>query len=85
MIFKHLHIENFIPMLGCGTEAIDVDIVSNTLIVIGTNGCGKSSLFREITPFPANRSDYNKGGKRIVEIEHNGSHYILTSDFYFYG
>ena len=81
MIFKHIHIENFIPMLGCGTEAIDVDIVSNTLIVIGTNGCGKSSLFREITPFPANRSDYNKGGKRIVEIEHNGSHYILTSDF----
>lgn len=50
-------------------------------LILGTNGSGKSSLFEELTPLPANHSNYLKNGYKIIEILHNGSHYILTNSF----
>lgn len=81
MRITNVEIFNYTPLLHCGTKRIKVDITANTLIVIGTNGCGKSSFFRELTPYPANRADYEKGGFKKLTIEHNKSIYELCSDF----
>ena len=81
MKYVEIEINNYVPLLHCGTKSIKINITSNTLIVIGTNGCGKSSLFREITPYPANRSDNEKNGFKRVVITHGNSTYELTSDF----
>lgn len=81
MKYLSMEIRNFIPLLHCGTKSIQIDMVSNTVIVIGTNGCGKSSLFKELTPYPANRSDYEKDGYRKLVVEHNNSTFVITSDF----
>ena len=81
MRITQIEIYNYIPLLHCGTKRIKVDINANALIVIGTNGCGKSSLFRELTPYPANRADYEKNGYKKLIIEHEKSTYELCSDF----
>ena len=81
MRITQVEIFNYIPLLHCGTRRVKVDINANALIVIGTNGCGKSSLFRELTPYPANRADYEKNGYKRITIEHDKSTYELCSDF----
>ena len=81
MRITQIEIFNYIPLLHCGTKRIKVDINASALIVIGTNGCGKSSLFRELTPYPANRADYEKNGYKKLTIEHEKSTYELCSDF----
>lgn len=50
-------------------------------LIIGTNGSGKSSIMRELTPMPANHKDYDKGGSKIIVILFNGMVYRLISDF----
>jgi len=50
-------------------------------LILGTNGCGKSSLIEEISPFPAAPSDYSKDGSKTVVIMHHGIEYVLTSVF----
>lgn len=50
-------------------------------LILGTNGSGKSSLIKELTPLPANAQDYDKKGYKVITIEHNGNDYILSSQF----
>lgn len=50
-------------------------------VIIGTNGSGKSSLLRELSPLPASPHDYLSGGSKTIHIEHRGHSYILTSEF----
>lgn len=50
-------------------------------VILGSNGSGKSSVLAELTPLPGNPSDYTKEGSKEIWIDHNGSSYILISDF----
>lgn len=50
-------------------------------MIIGTNGSGKSSVMRELSPLPAYHGDYEKGGMKQIVIEHHNKNYRLISDF----
>lgn len=50
-------------------------------IILGTNGSGKSSFLKELTPFPTHSKRFHKGGYKIFECVHKGSKYVLTSSF----
>lgn len=50
-------------------------------LILGTNGSGKSSLLAELTPLPADSSDYVKQGSKRIKLTHGGYSYILTSTF----
>ena len=50
-------------------------------VIIGTNGSGKSSIMQELTPIPAHRRSFGKGGYKIIYIRHRGMLYKLVSDF----
>ena len=50
-------------------------------LILGSNGSGKSSILRELTPLPANPIDYEKDGYKRIKIEHNNKRYTLTSRF----
>ena len=54
---------------------------STIQIVLGTNGCGKSSLLEALSPYPQPSSDFRKGGFKLLEIEHNNNIYTLVSDY----
>lgn len=81
MKITSFEIYNYKPFLYCGNSYIKADIVSNTFICIGSNGSGKSSLLRELTPLPSIKTDYLKDGRKILHIEHNNNQYIISSDF----
>lgn len=49
--------------------------------ILGTNGSGKSSLLREISPLSAVPNEYHKGGHKKIHLEYKGKEYKLTSDF----
>lgn len=50
-------------------------------LILGTNGSGKSSLLRELSPLPPFSGDYTKEGSKTIELEENNNLYILTSTF----
>lgn len=52
-----------------------------TQVILGTNGSGKSSLLRELSPLPAQHIDYEKPGRKEIELEAHGRHYLLQSLF----
>lgn len=52
-----------------------------TQIILGSNGSGKSSLIKELSPLPAVPSEYRKGGSKEIFIEHRGKEYRLLSSF----
>lgn len=50
-------------------------------LILGTNGSGKSSIMNELSPLPANASDFAKDGYKEIHVEFNGELYILKSVF----
>lgn len=40
-----------------------------------------TSLLNELNPLPSVRTDFEKDGSKIMEIEHDGHEYVLSSDF----
>lgn len=48
-------------------------------LILGTNGSGKTTVLRECSPLPAVSSDYVSGGYKIIDLEHEGESYRLTS------
>jgi energy-coupling factor transporter ATP-binding protein EcfA2 len=50
-------------------------------LILGSNGSGKSSLIKELSPLPAEASEYRKSGYKHITYQHNGSTYLLKSDF----
>lgn len=57
-------------------------VPSSTIqLIIGTNGSGKSSLLKEITPLPPQSNEYEKTGYKITEWLHENNHYRLSAHF----
>ena len=63
-------------------EEITIHIVKSIVLLIGSNGSGKSTIIGELSPLPANHQDYRRGGHKIIVIEHNNNTYELKSIFY---
>ena len=81
MLITKIILDHYKPLLHNGITHIEVADIPQITILSGENGSGKSSMLREITPYPATRTDYEKNGYKIIEILHNNIHYKLTSDF----
>ena len=60
-------------------QSFEYDFTQKHTILDGVNGAGKSSIFNELSPLPANMDDYLADGYKKIVIEHNNSEYILTS------
>ena len=50
-------------------------------MITGGNGSGKTSLMSELSPLPADKSNFRKGGYKEIHIEKSGNKYKLISDF----
>ena len=81
MFITRFELHLYKPLLHNNIKHVVVDDLTQQTVLVAPNGFGKSSIMRELTPYPACRSDYEKHGKKIIEIQHEKSYYILTSDF----
>jgi len=69
----------FKRMLLNDIREITITPHSPVQIILGTNGCGKSSYLDQLTPLPADKDAYEKGGGKVINIFSNGSHFKCTS------
>lgn len=49
------------------------------MVIIGSNGSGKSSVLDELSPLPSHKSQFEEGGGKVVHCTHNGSTYVMES------
>lgn len=78
MITK-LIIKNYTPLAKKGATYIELDTKDIFNIILGRNGFGKTSLLRELTPFPPDNADYLQGGYKEVHIVIGKDAYQLKS------
>ncbi len=71
--YKRLSLNNINRFIMTPTDRVQ--------IIIGTNGSGKSSVLRELSPLPASHQDYHVGGSKTIVLSHQGTEYTLISDF----
>lgn len=64
-----------------GLETLVYTPEASAQIIIGSNGCGKSSLLEELSVLPPDKADMLPGGYKIIEVEHLGEIYTLRSDY----
>lgn len=81
MFLTSIILDNFKPLAHQHIKHFEANDLGHINILQAPNGFGKSSIMREMTPYPACRSDYGKHGKKVVVYSHNKSVYVLTSDF----
>lgn len=73
-------LESFIPFQFSKIKRLTLNYPSDMQIILGNNGCGKSSYLRTLTPYPLTRSLFDKGIREMV-LEHQGHVYTLISDY----
>lgn len=81
MFIKEIEIKNNTRLMIRGTTLIRVNFTEIHQLILGTNGCGKSTLVQELSPLPPQGSDYLKNGYKKVVIEHENKTYTLVSKF----
>ena len=71
--YKHFRLTNI--------EKISIDFTEQVQLILGTNGSGKSALFRELSPLPALGEHYKKNGYKYISLSHANNSYELRSNF----
>lgn len=64
-----------------GIETLRYTPESETQIILGSNGSGKSSIMDELTPFPPDKDSMHPGGYKIFRALKDGKEFILRSDY----
>lgn len=79
MIFTYLCLYRCKRLTLKGCDKFEIHPTAKTQLILGTNGAGKSSLFKiGFSVTPSLKSDFFKGGYKIVKVSHRGHHYELT-------
>lgn len=74
-----LILKNYTPLFKKNVTYIELDTRSMFNIILGRNGFGKTSLMRELTPFPPDNADYEAGGYKEVHFVIGKDTYVLKS------
>jgi len=81
MLIKRIELYKYKRLPLYGKDSFIVDFTHKLNIILGSNGCGKSSLLSELSPMPPNKEDFYDGGYKIIEIEMDNNNYILSYTF----
>lgn len=81
MRIKHLELKDNARLMIRGTRQITLTFNEIHQLILGTNGCGKSTLIQELSPLPPSGNDYLKDGYKKIVIEHDNTDYTLTSTY----
>jgi energy-coupling factor transporter ATP-binding protein EcfA2 len=80
MKFTYLLLENYKRFSLNNIQRFEYFPEQKVQLILGTNGSGKSSLLKELTPLPPQmKNEYLNGGIKEIHIEHRGSNYKLVS------
>lgn len=81
MKITRLILKNYNRLLLNNIRYIDYRIDKKTNIILGTNGSGKSSLIKEMSPLVFDKKYFSpNAGYKEVHLEHNNKDYVLIQD-----
>ncbi len=81
MKITYLKLEKYKRFPLSNLEIFEKEFTHKLTMIVGPNGAGKSSLISELTPLPASKDNFHKGGYKEIHIEHDNKQYKLVSDF----
>ena len=87
MQIKYLRLKRFRRFMRSNIQEFEWSPTKQLMIMIGSNGSGKSAMMEELSPLPtpakATRGSENfaPGGEKEFHCYHNGSLYVLLSQY----
>lgn len=81
MKITRLVLKKFSPFIVPDIDVLDYNIDKDMQIILGTNGCGKSKLFQQLSPMPPDNNLFEANGLKEIHITHQDKKYILKSVF----
>lgn len=81
MFIHSLTLEHYLPFLLRGVKRVHINFTSIYQLIIGTNGTGKSSILRQLSPLPAEKTDFGTHGFKEIVISHQTNRYRLVSNY----
>lgn len=79
MKITNLILKNYNRLFLNNIKTLELTPTRKINLIIGTNGSGKSSLIKEMSPLPFDKNDFNSGYKEI-HIECNNKKYVLIQN-----
>ncbi len=81
MRINWLRLDGYKRMMLNNIQSFTIKPTSQIQLILGTNGCGKSSLLGELTANVPNAADFTKDGSKTINIINRGHNYLLRSTF----
>lgn len=79
MFFKYLRLKNFKRTALAGIKHVELSFNSPLQLILGTNGCGKTSVMRQATPWVPEQEHFRPGGEKEFHCVKEGIEYKLIS------
>lgn len=79
MQIKLLRLKSYKRLMRSGIQSFEWTPTKQLMLIIGSNGSGKSSIMDEMSPLPAKHKSFAKGGEKEFHCYHNGNLYVLKS------
>lgn len=81
MLIKKVDIEGYKRLESVNIKRLEIEFFSPIIVIIGTNGCGKSSLLSVLTPYSHNKKGFTDEGRVALEIEHDDKIFNVGVDY----
>lgn len=79
MHIELLRLKHYKRLMMSNIQMVEWTPTKPMMVIIGSNGSGKSSLLDELTPCPARHAQFAKGGEKTLHCRHGNSRYVLHS------
>ena len=81
MKLTYASLRNFKRFSNAHIKEIEMEFQAPVQIIVGSNGCGKSSMLRELSPLPSTRTDYDQNGMiKMVEKNYTSNKMDICSN-----
>jgi len=82
MYISRLVLKHYKRLMLSNIQSFEWTPKSNLMVILGSNGSGKSSVLEELTPLPSHHENFVKpGGIKAVELTHQERQYKLVSTY----
>ncbi|WDS62221.1 SbcCD protein, subunit C [Pseudomonas phage D6] len=79
MYLQLVQLKRYKRLMLSNIQSLEWTPTKNLMVIIGSNGSGKSSLLDELSPLPSHHSQFDKNGSKTVHCLHKNARYVLTS------
>lgn len=79
MLVEYIKLHKYKRLMLSNTTTFEWTPMGNLMIILGSNGSGKSSIMEELSPLPPRHVQFVKGGQKVFKCSHRSSKYIMSS------